>query len=85
VDTIMKVYGWTELNECCYGIECISINKDDIFNIDKDTKEVSCYTEGCWYTTFREAKNAAITYLKNNIYWMRDAIKEIKKSRKHNI
>lgn len=88
----MKVYGWREqLCESACSIDCADIDREDIAYID-DNKEVHIKgigndfcLEGCscnWFSSFSAAKKFAVKYLQTGIQWRKDAIKEIKNTRK---
>lgn len=82
---IMKVYGWIELNEACYGqIDAIEIDDTMAYIADDGTEEVSSVElgRGVWFRTFGAAKRAAIQYFREQIEWQREAVVKYRKLRK---
>jgi len=81
----MKIYGWDELNEACWGIQIRIVDREDI-SVDPETGEVSLNdfsdANPMWFTTFRKAKATAIEWLNEGVRWRKQAITEITKIRK---
>lgn len=64
----MKLYGWTEVGDCCSGINVIDV-KDSYEDGD-------VFVFGEWFPTFKEAKAAQIKWWRQRrdiaIYALRD-------------
>lgn len=58
------IYGWSEQNEACYGLEArvIDWDEEDDLTVNPDGSIDGLYLDGQWFTTFSAAKRAVLKY-----------------------
>lgn len=87
----MKLFGWYELNEAAFGIETATIDADKIWetDFDEDGALKQWHTEhpvsGRWFLAFKQAKDAAIKQLQQDIKWRKAAMKHIRSLRERHV
>lgn len=88
----MKIYGWEELGECCYGISTEIVEACNVTEVIGDDEEDGLLEvlnewdremEGWWYRTFSQAKKAQIAALKFDLEWRKQAIATIRSQKKN--
>ena len=73
----MKVYGWEELGECCYGItttnefsrKCVLAAETEDNGLLSLRDEDGYLISGCWFKTFSQAKASQIETFQFGISW----------------
>ena len=78
----MIVYGWPELNECCFGIQ------KETFPDNGNTMEEHLYQnnmDGEWFRTFAEAKRFYLETLTSQKSWIISALRQARKLRKKDL
>ncbi len=79
----MKIYGWSEIDEACYGLETTKILPNEVCSEDIETGELSLNcVEGWWFKTFSQAKKAYVQAIRLQINWRKEALTQAKQTRK---
>lgn len=68
------IYGWTEQHEVAWGVSVIRVDDDCDIELD---------LEGRWFSTWSEAKRAAIKLWEYQLQTARQALKSIRSERKY--
>jgi len=84
----MKLYGWYELNEAAFGLQCEIRDSaefsDSDFSSDgelRSTHPEIPSDEGKWFRTFAAAKKGMRTQLQAEIHWRKLALQDLAKTK----
>ncbi len=79
--SMIRLYGWEELNTESTSILYIDVDKEDCTFFDDNVVFVQ-HVDGVWYTKFSDAKQAAINDLKDKVAGYRNALKRVRSLKK---
>jgi hypothetical protein len=87
----MKIYGWHEMNTISWCIVSKDVKPKNINKIDEEGRVFLLYnseddeTDGCWWTTFSQAKREAIAYWREQKDIAIEALKYVKRIKKSQV